>query len=250
MSTLNSNVSKGVLDLTFADLNQFEPGLFNLIQKQIKLSKENATDLASSSTKLNTSNDILNANKLYINEELDKILVEKYQMHLQSEKKSRRKSGMGMTATNISLNTTSSSTSSNSNNSTLNTTNKEISFEDEGEPQKPKTLSCVKAVRVANNNLRHFEFIMYSLVRLEIIDPNEVLWIDVSFNLLETVPSKAFFQLFPNLTTIYLQANKISNLSSTKVFQQLLHLKTISLFGNPIEEMKHYQNFVLHYCPK
>ena len=119
MSTLNSNVSKGVLDLTFADLNQFEPGLFNLIQKQIKLSKENATDLASSSTKLNTSNDILNANKLYINEELDKILVEKYQMHLQSEKKSRRKSGMGMTATNISLNTTSSSTSSNSNNSTL-----------------------------------------------------------------------------------------------------------------------------------
>ena len=228
---MSSANSKGVLDLTFLDLNQYESGLIVQIQQQQQIAKNNASADSPTSPTSKKINEIINANKTYINEDLDNLLRERYELTIQNEKS--RLSG-----TNVSFNSTASS---------LECT-KEVSFEDK--PIKStKRRNRIKAIRIANNNLKYFEFILYSLTRLELIDPNEILWIDASFNFIENVPSISLIQLFPNLTTIYLQANKISNLSSTKVFKQLTQLKSISLFGNPIEEMKHYRNYVLHHCP-
>lgn len=235
------STTKGVLDLTFLDLNQFESGLLIQIQQQQQLSKLNAaSDIPVSSPTSSKANDIVNANKLYINEDLDKLLTEKFQDTLSNDKiKNNTNHHLFGTfsAADTNTNTESFNATSSSNNKT--TANKS-----------PKSCrNYVKAIRLSNNNLKYAEFIIYSLIRLNLIEPYEVLWIDLSFNMLEFVPSNTFLQLFPNITNIYLQANKINNLSSTKVFHQLKHLKTISLFGNPIEEMKHYRNFILYQCP-
>lgn len=55
--------------------------------------------------------------------------------------------------------------------------------------------------------------------------------------------------LFPSLTTLYLHANKIGKLGEIRKLLPMQSLKSLSLYGNPVEENKHYRNFVLYICP-
>ena len=51
------------------------------------------------------------------------------------------------------------------------------------------------------------------------------------------------------LQVLNLQANRISDLKQVKKLGELPKLKKLSLFGNPIEEKKHYRSYVITVCP-
>lgn len=78
-----------------------------------------------------------------------------------------------------------------------------------------------------------------------------VQWLDLSFNQIASLGSgESISAAFPNVTTIYLHANKLSRLSQLKKLKAFPNLKSLSLYGNPIEEHKHYRNYVMYHCPK
>lgn len=102
----------------------------------------------------------------------------------------------------------------------------------------------IKAIRLGNNYLTGVE-VIHSIPAQ--IDSSRILWLDLSFNFISTLtPDLA--QYFPNVVTIYLHANKISKLSEIKKLAGFQQLRALSLYGNPVEENKHYRNFVLFHC--
>lgn len=121
----------------------------------------------------------------------------------------------------------------------------------------------VKAIRLANNSIENLDAILPPLAKM--LDCSKVLWIDLSFNSISQL-TDAFLQQFSNMTTIYLQANQFSKLSDIKMFSKVENLKSVALYGNPVEAKKvnwrcrgdvnvtikyvqHYRNFVLYNCP-
>lgn len=80
------------------------------------------------------------------------------------------------------------------------------------------------------------------------LDISKILWIDLSFNNLSTVDEEMATAI-PNLTTLNLHANQISRLKELKKFSAFKNLHALTLFGNPVEEHKHYRNFILYNCP-
>ena len=84
---------------------------------------------------------------------------------------------------------------------------------------------------------------------LQLIDTTKIEWLDLSFNNIESLPD-GFFAAFPNLKKLYLQANKIKKLSQIRKLSQLKELNSLAMYGNPVEENKHYRNYVLYMCPK
>eukprot|EP01031_Cornospumella_fuschlensis_P029223 gene29223-35275_t len=102
----------------------------------------------------------------------------------------------------------------------------------------------IKAIRLGNNYLTNVE-VIHSIPAQ--IDASRILWLDLSFNFISTL-SADMSQCFPNVVTIYLHANKISKLSEIKKLAGFQHLRALSLYGNPVEENKHYRNFVLFHC--
>lgn len=117
------------------------------------------------------------------------------------------------------------------------------SFEATSSPTRPKKL-VVKAIRLGNNEITNMNIL--SVVPLH-LDANKIQWIDLSFNHIVEISSE-LHRYFPNLTTVYLHANKIAKLSQLKKFENFEHLRSMSLYGNPVEEHKYYRNFVLYTC--
>ena len=72
---------------------------------------------------------------------------------------------------------------------------------------------------------------------------NHLVWLDLSYNYLVNIEDE--ISKFPNLTNLYLQCNYIKNLEETRKLAQLSELKTLNLFGNPIEQVPGYRMFVL-----
>eukprot|EP01039_Chlorochromonas_danica_P006116 gene6116-6734_t len=102
----------------------------------------------------------------------------------------------------------------------------------------------IKAIRLGNNYLSSVEIIHSIPAHL---DSSQILWLDLSFNYISSI-SEAFSSYFPEVTTIYLHANKITKLSEIKKLSKFEKLRSLSLYGNPVEENKHYRNYVLYYC--
>ena len=107
---------------------------------------------------------------------------------------------------------------------------------------------CIKAVRLSNNKLESLEQLVGPFMAN--VDTSKVLWLDLSFNSLAALGSDAVPTAFPNVTTIYLHANNISKLGQLKKLKNFPNLKSLTLYGNPIEEHKHYRNYVMYYCTK
>jgi hypothetical protein len=116
------------------------------------------------------------------------------------------------------------------------------------QPASPKRTKkeTITAIRLANNSIDKVDVIVASISQNPDVDPQKILWMDLSFNNISSIPDD-FFSLFPNLKTIQLHANNISKVSEIKKFSKLSNLTSITLFGNPVEEHKHYRNFTL-YC--
>ena len=112
-------------------------------------------------------------------------------------------------------------------------------------PTKIRRNEEIKAVRISNNRIERIDviFSMSLTVNFEAI-----LWLDISFNGIKKI-SKDLAVTCPNLTTLYMQANQVTKISNLKVLHSLTKLKSLTLFGNPVEESKHYRNMIFYQCP-
>jgi len=114
-------------------------------------------------------------------------------------------------------------------------------------PGRRLKLEEITAVRLSNNLLTNMDTVAAPMMAA--VDTSKILWMDLSFNKITTVSSD-FSLKFPHITTIYCHANQISKLSELKKFGGFPELKSLSLYGNPVEEHKHYRNYILYMCPK
>jgi Leucine-rich repeat (LRR) protein len=73
---------------------------------------------------------------------------------------------------------------------------------------------------------------------------NRLLWIDLSYNYLEKIEDELVTN-FPCLRTLYLHGCYILNLEEVRKLNTLPDLHTITLYGNPIEQIKGYRMWVL-----
>ena len=82
------------------------------------------------------------------------------------------------------------------------------------------------------------------LTEVMVCDPySNLLWLDLSYNYLEAIEDD-LLQL-PNLQTLYMHGNYISNLEETKKLSGFENLQSLTLYGNPIETIKNYRLWVL-----
>jgi len=113
-------------------------------------------------------------------------------------------------------------------------------------PGRRRKLEEVTAIRLSNNLLTTMDSICGPMMAA--VDTSKILWMDLSFNKIAKV-STDLANKFPNVTTIYCHANQVAKLSEIKKFGLFKNLKSLSLYGCPVEENKHYRNYVLYCCP-
>jgi Leucine-rich repeat (LRR) protein len=73
--------------------------------------------------------------------------------------------------------------------------------------------------------------------------PEKLLWINLSFNCLNKIDVD--LMNFPNLKTLLLHGNFIYEMEEVRKLQNLTCLQSLTLNGNPIEEIKGYRAYVL-----
>lgn len=73
--------------------------------------------------------------------------------------------------------------------------------------------------------------------------PENLEWLDLSYNYLQTIDKELLS--FPNLKTLYLHGNYVSNLEEARKLQDLPGLQILTLYGNSIEQIKGYRLWVL-----
>ncbi|KAI9337229.1 hypothetical protein BDR26DRAFT_863978 [Obelidium mucronatum] len=84
---------------------------------------------------------------------------------------------------------------------------------------------------------------MFSISARIVENPLNIAWIDLSFNNLKAI-DKELLQ-FPTLSTLYLHANEISELSEIDKLTSLPRLRTLTLHGNPVENCKGYRQYTV-----
>lgn len=104
----------------------------------------------------------------------------------------------------------------------------------------------IKALRMSYNKITNMSILTNPFAQL--LDPLKIQWLDLSFNAINGI-SETLIASVPNLTTLCLHANKISKLSDIKKLKVLSSLKSLSFYGNPVEENKHYKKYSLYYNP-
>lgn len=110
---------------------------------------------------------------------------------------------------------------------------------------KKKQPEEIKAIRLANNTITALQILIDPFSNL--FDTSKVTWLDLSFNQIDKI-EPAVLEMFPNLTALYFQANTITRLSEIRKLEKLTSLKSLAIYGNPVEEHKHYRNYVLYFC--
>jgi hypothetical protein len=103
----------------------------------------------------------------------------------------------------------------------------------------------IQAIRIANNMISNVSILVNPFQTL--FDTSKIMWLDISFNHIEDI-NPIIFELFPNVTALYLQSNQIKKLSEIRKLENFRFLKSLAIYGNPIEEHKHYRNYILFYC--
>ena len=73
-------------------------------------------------------------------------------------------------------------------------------------------------------------------------------WLDLSANQITYIPKDAL-ESCPHLSTLQLHANQLCRYSDIDNISTLKKLKSLTLHGNPLEEKKHYRNYVMHSIP-
>jgi hypothetical protein len=118
-------------------------------------------------------------------------------------------------------------------------------FED---TEKKKVKYVNRALRLSNNNFLSLEG-LDAISEKIIADPFKNLsWIDLSFNSLESIHECIL--KFENLKSLFLHANKISNLAEIDKLAKLPNIRSLTLHGNPLEEEKNYRLYVILMIPQ
>ncbi|GMF29460.1 unnamed protein product [Phytophthora lilii] len=105
------------------------------------------------------------------------------------------------------------------------------------------------SLRVNNNKISNLDD-MHEALRSVFDYPGMLQWLDLSGNELETIPPE-IFSAYPELFTLHLHGNLLSKYSDIDALAKWLpRLHSITLHGNPIEEKKHYRNYVIASFPK
>lgn len=79
-------------------------------------------------------------------------------------------------------------------------------------------------------------------------DPSHLSWLDLSFN--EIVQIADDITHFPNLKIFYLHGNNISDINDVVKLKKLSTLKSLTLHGNPIENLPYYRGYIVHILPQ
>lgn len=102
------------------------------------------------------------------------------------------------------------------------------------------------AIRLSNNKLSDLS--EFDQAVKDVIDDSQWLsWIDLSFNHLTSIDP--ILTTYRDLTTLYLHANEITRLSEIDHLANLPKLHTLTLHGNPMENIRGYRKYVLHKLP-
>ena len=93
-----------------------------------------------------------------------------------------------------------------------------------------------------NNELRTLVG-MAEVLEVVMWNSRNLLWLDLSYNFLQSIDEELLN--FPEIKTLYLHGNYIANLEHTKKLQKFEDLQSLTLYGNPIEQVKGYRMYVL-----
>jgi Leucine-rich repeat (LRR) protein len=112
-----------------------------------------------------------------------------------------------------------------------------------------EVMATITAVRLSYNSLKSSSIETILDILFKHMDCTRILWLDLSFNDLIDLP-RDISSIFPNLTSLYLHANKIPKLSAVKdALSQCTNLHSLTMYGNPCESFKHYHNYALFLNP-
>lgn len=105
------------------------------------------------------------------------------------------------------------------------------------------------SLRVNNNKISSLDDIHDALCAV-FDDPTKLQWLDLSGNALSSI-SRGTFAPYPDIFTLHLHGNKLHRYSDIDSLASCLpRLHAITLHGNPIDEKKHYRNYVIASFPK
>jgi hypothetical protein len=113
----------------------------------------------------------------------------------------------------------------------------------------PKKRQTAVSLRVNNNKISNLDD-MHEALRAVFDYPSSLQWLDLSGNELTSIPPDVF-SAYPELFTLHLHGNLLSKYTDVDALAKWLpRLHSITLHGNPIEEKKHYRNYVIAAFPK
>ena len=94
-----------------------------------------------------------------------------------------------------------------------------------------------------NNEVRDIKG-LYSVLREYVLfEPDRLQWLNLSYNYLVKIDADILD--FANLKSLQLQGNYINDLEEVVKLSNLSQLQSLTLNGNPIEEIKGYRLYVL-----
>ncbi len=99
-----------------------------------------------------------------------------------------------------------------------------------------------------NNQIRTLvadkpENCFYNVLQDVMWTTDNLLWLDLSYNYLVSIEDEIL--KLPKLHTLYFQCNFVKNLEEVRKLATLKDLRTLNLFGNPIEQIPGYRMWVL-----
>ena len=112
------------------------------------------------------------------------------------------------------------------------------------EQQKKKEIDFMRTTLLLNNNqLRELTGLNETLTLYVMREPQNLMWLNLSHNYLTKIDPEIL--KFPLLKSLLLHGNYIADLEEVRKLNDLGHLYSLSLNGNPIEAIKGYRMYVL-----
>ncbi|TYZ69475.1 hypothetical protein PybrP1_001897 [[Pythium] brassicae (nom. inval.)] len=114
---------------------------------------------------------------------------------------------------------------------------------------KPTAPATAVSLRVSNNKISKLDDI-HDALHAVFDDPTKLQWLDLSGNALTSI-ARGTFAPYPGIFTLHLHGNKLHRYTDIDtVAESLPRLHSLTLHGNPVEEKKHYRNYVIASFPK
>mmetsp|Transcript_14086 Transcript_14086/g.20751 ORF Transcript_14086/g.20751 Transcript_14086/m.20751 type:complete len:198 (-) Transcript_14086:321-914(-) len=117
----------------------------------------------------------------------------------------------------------------------------EVKTEDKGAKLK------MTSIKLCSNQITSVDT-LYPVLSDILAAPTALRWVDLSCNQIERLGDA--LERFPEIAVLYLHGNQLRSLGELRrLGEQLPGLKSLTLHGNPVEEGKHYRNYLIHFLP-